>query len=156
MWFVLHAKGIGDYTLMRFFSCRDRQRRELLHLRICSRSSLGAKLWFPYTLRLLRVALWGGLWVTFFFFFFSQRLVKQPILTPLTPAKEILYELESVRKDLMRLSWTVTSQKKILNPQAAVLCNWGQVKECEGLKKLSTYLKRQSHGGFLMFNIHFS
>lgn len=38
--------------------------------------------------------------------------------------------------------------KKILNPQAAVLCNWGQVKECEGLKKLSTYLKRQSQGEF--------
>lgn len=39
-----------------------------------------------------------------FFFFFAQRLLKQPILVPLTLAKEILYELESVRKDLMRLS----------------------------------------------------
>lgn len=80
-----------------------------------------------------------------------MRWFKQPILAALTQAKEILYELESVRKDLMRLSWTVTSQK-ILNPRAAVLCNWGQVKEFEELKKLSTYLKRQSQASlYLVF-----
>lgn len=39
-----------------------------------------------------------------FFFSSLHGLLKQPILAPLTPVKEILYELESVRKDLMRLS----------------------------------------------------
>lgn len=91
-WLVLHAKEIGDYT--------SNVVSQLLHLWICSSPFpwLGPSFGSPAPSSVRR-----GLG-DFFFLFFAQRLLKQPILVPLTLAKEILYELESVRKDLMRLS----------------------------------------------------